>query len=114
MNQLDMERFRASGMTIGELAALTGVSFPTAWRWTQGYAAQPKNLALLVELGLAQSSSSIKDLSPTHFNLVQRLAAMTLERDAALEEVRRLREILGRTSETFDCGGALDQTGRTP
>ena len=49
------DKFHESGMTIGELADLLNVSFPTAWRWVaRNSVPHPNTLAQLIELGFAQ------------------------------------------------------------
>lgn len=52
------DKFRASGMTINELAEAVGVSYVTAWKWVQqGVTPNPDRLERLFEMGF----SSVKE-----------------------------------------------------
>lgn len=106
MSRFLKDKFHESGMTIGELAAITGVSFPTAWRWVaRNSVPHPNTLAQLVELGFATSDVPLEELSPREHKLKVLIQDLTRERDAALQEVQRLRDLLGRPN--VFCGGGL-------
>ena len=100
------DKFHESGMAIGELADLLNVSFPTAWRWVaRGSVPHPNTLAQLIELGFATSDVPIDELSPREHRLKVLIQDLTRERDEALQEVQRLRDLLGRPN--VFCGGGL-------
>ena len=106
------DKFHESGMTIGELADLLNVSFPTAWRWVaRNSVPHPNTLAQLIELGFATSDVPLEELSPREHRLKVLVQDLTRERDEALQEVRRLRDLLGRPN--VFCGGGL-VTDRDP
>lgn len=106
MSRFLKDKFHESGMTIGELAAITGVAFATAWRWVaRDSVPHPNTLAQLVELGFAATDIPLEQLSPREHALKVQIQTLTKERDAAIEEVRRLRDLLGRPN--VFCGGGL-------
>ena len=107
MSRFLKDKFHESGMTIGELAALTGVAFATTWRWVaRDSVPHPNTLAQLVELGFAATDIPLEQLSPREHALKVQIQTLTEERDAALQEVHRLRDLLGRPN-VFPGGGLI-------
>lgn len=105
MNRFSVENFKASGMTIRQLATRLDVNQSTVWRWVQNRAVpRPRLVEKLIGMGLIEGTQPRVLLNR---ELLDRVESLTAEVESLRAEIERLRALLGSTPSQPPCGGVL-------